>query len=60
MDIEYFVKKVEDNGGVYVVFVFIGFGVLYWDMYVRGVIFGLIRGVNRNYIIRVVLECIVY
>lgn len=45
---------------MYVVSVFIGLGASYWDSYARGAIFGLIRGVNVNYIIRATLEFIVY
>lgn len=55
-----YVNRVEDINGVYVVLVFIGFGVLYWDMYVRGLILGFIRGVKKEYIVRVILELIVY
>jgi glycerol kinase len=59
-DTEYFAKKVEDNGGVYVVPAFVGLGAPYWDMYARGAIFGLTRGANRNHIIRAALESIAY
>lgn len=59
-DTEYFAKKVEDNGGVYVVPAFTGLGAPYWDMYARGAIFGLTRGANRNHIIRAALESIAY
>jgi glycerol kinase len=59
-DTEYFAKKVEDNGGVYVVPAFTGLGAPYWDMYARGAIFGLTRGANSNHIIRAALESIAY
>ena len=59
-DSEYFVTKVPDNGGVYVVPAFTGLGAPYWDMYARGSIFGLTRGSNRNHIIRASLESIAY
>jgi len=59
-DTEYFAKKVEDNGGVYVVPAFTGLGAPHWDMYARGAIFGLTRGANRNHIIRAALESIAY
>ncbi|AWK52458.1 glycerol kinase [Clostridium beijerinckii] len=59
-DTEYFAKKVEDNGGVYIVPAFVGLGAPYWDMYARGAIFGLTRGANRNHIIRAALESIAY
>ena len=59
-DTEYFAKKVDDNGGVYVVPAFVGLGAPYWDMYARGTIVGLTRGTNRNHIIRAALESIAY
>lgn len=60
LDFEYYVMKMVDMEGVYVVFVFVGLGVLYWDMYVCGVIFGLMRGISKVYLIRVMLEFLVY
>ena len=59
-DTEYFARKVEDNGGVYVVPAFVGLGAPYWDMYARGAILGLTRGANKNHIIRATLESIAY
>lgn len=59
-DTEYFAKKVEDNGGVYIVPAFTGLGAPHWDMYARGAIFGLTRGANKNHIIRAALESIAY
>ena len=59
-DSEYFAKKVTDSNGVYVVPAFTGLGAPYWDMYARGAILGLTRGVNRNHIIRATLESIAY
>ena len=59
-DSEYFAGKVKDCAGVYVVPAFTGLGAPYWDMYARGAIVGLTRGVNRNHIIRAALESIAY
>ncbi|NYB72537.1 glycerol kinase GlpK [Sedimentibacter hydroxybenzoicus DSM 7310] len=59
-DSEYFAQKVPDSNGVYVVPAFTGLGAPYWDMYARGAIIGLTRGVNRNHIIRATLESIAY
>lgn len=59
-DSEYFAKKVNNNGGVYVVPAFVGLGAPYWDMYARGAILGLTRGSNKNHIIRAALESIAY
>ena len=39
---------------------FTGLGAPYWDMYARGCIVGLTRGVNRAHIARSVLEAIAY
>lgn len=59
-DSEYFAKKVNNTGGVYVVPAFVGLGAPYWDMYARGAILGLTRGSNKNHIIRAALESIAY
>lgn len=59
-DTEYFANQVEDSAGVYLVPAFTGLGAPYWDMYARGAIVGLTRGVNRNHIIRASLEAIAY
>lgn len=59
-DSEYFAKKVKDNNGVYIVPAFTGLGAPHWDMYARGTIFGITRGINRNHIIRACLESIAY
>ncbi len=53
-------KAVPDSNGAYVVPAFTGLGAPYWDSYARGTIIGLTRGVNRNHIIRAVLESIAY
>ena len=59
-DAEYYAQKVPDNGGIYIVPAFTGLGAPYWDMYARGCIVGLTRGVNRAHIARSVLEAIAY
>jgi len=59
-DSEYFARKVNDNGGVYVVPAFAGLGAPYWDMYARGAIFGLTRGVKKAHLIRATLESMAY
>lgn len=53
-------KKVLSSGGVYIVPAFAGLGAPYWDMYVKGTVFGLTRGSNENHIIRAALESIAY
>ncbi len=59
-DSERYAKRVEDNGGVYIVPAFAGLGAPYWDMYAKGTICGLTRGSNKNHIIRAALEAIAY
>lgn len=57
---EILAQRVEDTNGVYFVPAFSGLGAPYWDMYARGAIVGITRGVNRNHIIRATLEAIAY
>ena len=59
-DSEKAARKVQDNGGVYIVPAFAGLGAPYWDMYARGTICGLTRGSGKNHIIRAALESIAY
>ena len=51
---------VPDTQGVYLVPAFTGLGAPHWDMYARGAIVGLTRGVNRKHIARAALEAIAY
>ena len=53
-------RSVPDSNGVYVVPAFVGLGAPYWDMYARGTIVGLTRGVNKNHIIRATLDSLCY
>ena len=53
-------ETVEDANGIYLVPAFTGLGAPYWDMYARGCIVGLTRGVNRAHFCRAVLESITY
>lgn len=59
-DSEYFALKVPDTQGVYVVPAFAGLGAPYWDMYARGAIFGLTRGVKKTHLVRATLESLAY
>ncbi len=59
-DSEYFARKVENSGGVYLVPAFAGLGAPYWDMRARGTIVGLTGGVGKNHVIRAALESIAY
>ena len=53
-------ESVPDANGMYLVPAFTGLGAPYWDMYARGTIVGLTRGVNRAHFSRAVLECICF
>ena len=53
-------ESVDDANGIYLVPAFTGLGAPYWDMYARGCIVGLTRGVNRKHFARAVLESIAY
>ena len=53
-------ESVPDANGVYFVPAFTGLGAPYWDMYARGTIVGLTRGVTCEHICRSVLEAIAY
>ncbi len=53
-------ESVPDSNGIYFVPAFTGLGAPYWDMYARGTLVGITRGVNRAHIARSVLEAITY
>lgn len=59
-EVEQLAKKVEDNGGVYVVPAFAGLGAPYWKQDARGTILGLTRGSSDAHIARAALESIAY
>ncbi|WP_067933972.1 glycerol kinase GlpK [Alicyclobacillus kakegawensis] len=53
-------QKVASSGGVYVVPAFVGLGTPYWDSDVRGAVFGLTRGTEKEHLIRATLESLAY
>ncbi|MDR3344017.1 MAG: glycerol kinase GlpK [Oscillospiraceae bacterium] len=53
-------ESVPNANGAYCVPAFTGLGAPYWDMYARGAIVGLTRGVNKAHIARAVLEGIAF
>ena len=55
-----YAEQVPDSNGIYLVPAFTGLGAPYWDMYARGCIVGLTRGVNKKHICRAVLESITF
>ena len=56
VDVEYFANKVEYNDELYIIPAFIGLGAPYWDMNVKGAVFGLTNKTDKNHIIRACLE----
>ncbi len=59
-EINVLAQSVPDAGGMYLVPAFTGLGAPYWDMYARGSIVGMTRGINRAHFARAVLESIAY
>ncbi|PZE21553.1 glycerol kinase GlpK [Paenibacillus xerothermodurans] len=59
-DSEDYAQRVESTEGVYMVPAFVGLGTPYWDSEVRGAIFGLTRGTEKEHFIRATLEAIAY
>jgi glycerol kinase len=53
-------KQVADNGGVYFVPALSGLGAPHWDMTARGAFFGLTASVQKEHMVRAVLEAIAY
>ncbi len=53
-------ETVPDANGVYLVPAFTGLGTPWWDMYARGIIIGLTRGVKKAHICRAALEGIAF
>ncbi len=53
-------NQVADNGGVYFVPAFSGLGAPHWDMSARGAFFGITGVVQREHLVRAVLEAIAY
>lgn len=59
-DSEKVAAQLQDNGGVYLVPAFTGLGAPYWDPLARGLITGLTRATDWQYIVRAGLESIAY
>lgn len=59
-DTELMAQRVTDNGGVYFVPALSGLGAPHWDMSARGAFFGITGGVQREHMVRSVLEAIAY
>ncbi len=59
-EVEDLARKVEDNGGMYIVPAFSGLFAPYWRSDARGVMVGLTRYINKNHIARAALEATAY
>lgn len=59
-EIDTLAESVSDSNGAYLVPAFVGLGTPYWDMYARGTIIGLTRGVKKAHLCRAALEGIAY
>jgi len=57
---ETYATRVTSSDGVYVVPAFVGLGTPYWDSDVRGAVFGLTRGTEKEHFIRATLESLAY
>ncbi|AOV07278.1 glycerol kinase GlpK [Sporosarcina ureilytica] len=57
---EKYAEKVASTEGVYVVPAFVGLGAPHWDSEVRGAVFGLTRGTEKEHFIRATLESLAY
>ncbi len=59
-DSETYANRVDSTEGVYVVPAFVGLGTPYWDSDVRGAVFGLTRGTEKEHFVRATLESLAY
>ncbi|MGX6979165.1 glycerol kinase GlpK [Vagococcus elongatus] len=59
-DSEEMARKSDNEDEVYVVPAFVGLGAPYWDQDVRGAMFGITRGTNRNDVAKATLQSIAY
>jgi len=59
-EVDRLAESVPDSNGAYLVPAFVGLGTPYWDMYARGTIIGLTRGVKKAHVCRAALEGIAY
>lgn len=57
---EQYATRIESTDGVYVVPTFVGLGAPYWNSDVRGAIFGLTRGTEKEQLVRATLESLAY
>ncbi|AIF49563.1 glycerol kinase [Dyella japonica A8] len=59
-DSQAYAERVASSEGVYMVPAFVGLGAPYWRSDVRGAVFGLSRGTNKEHFVRAALESMAY
>ena len=59
-EVESICESETDSNSVYLIPAFVGLGTPYWRDDVRGALFGLTRGANKNHIVRAGVEAIAY
>ncbi|WP_158737155.1 glycerol kinase GlpK [Alteribacillus sp. YIM 98480] len=59
-DSEKYANRVSSTDGAYVVPAFVGLGTPYWDSDVRGAVFGITRGTEKEHFVRATLESLAY
>jgi len=59
-DSQAYAERARDNDGVYLVPAFVGLGAPYWRSDVRGAMFGLTRGTQKEHVVRAALESMAY
>ncbi|RUR53064.1 glycerol kinase GlpK [Vreelandella populi] len=59
-DSEAYATRAKDNDGVYMVPAFTGLGAPYWNSNVRGAMFGLSRGTQKEHFVRAAVESLAY
>jgi len=57
-EVEALARKVDDNGGIYLVPAFTGLGAPHWDASARGLVAGITRGTSAAHFARAALESI--
>ncbi|MFB5663041.1 glycerol kinase GlpK [Alteribacillus sp. HJP-4] len=59
-DTQSYAERVDSTDGVYLVPAFVGLGTPYWDSDVRGAMFGITRGTEKEHFVRATVESLAY
>jgi len=59
-DSEAYAERIDSTDGVYVVPAFVGLGTPYWNSDVRGSVFGITRGTEKEHFVRATIESLAY